>query len=220
VLFDTLALLEDPEPHSAALNMAIDEVLLRTATQPLLRCYRWARPAVSFGYFGKFAEAAAAWPGREMVRRWTGGGIVPHGEDFTCSLIVPKGEPLLRLSAAESYRAIHEAILPVLAPSLAGVALSPHSTEKISGACFENPVRHDLVVGGEKVAGAAQRRTRHGLLHQGSIQFPSLPSKFTNSLAEAFARKIEPTGMTEAWSREAESVAVTKYGADEWLRRA
>ena len=83
MIFDELTEVADPEPHDAALNMALDEVLLRRAAGPLLRVYRWARPAVSFGYFGKVADAEAAWPGREMVRRWTGGGIVPHGADVT-----------------------------------------------------------------------------------------------------------------------------------------
>ena len=36
--------------------------------------------------------------------------------------------------------------------------------------CFANPVNHDVVgPDGLKVAGAGQRRTRRGLLHQGSV---------------------------------------------------
>ena len=45
MLFEKMTEVLDPEPHGAALNMAIDEALLRTATEPLLRIYRWARPA-------------------------------------------------------------------------------------------------------------------------------------------------------------------------------
>jgi lipoate-protein ligase A len=96
-LFDHLCEVHDPEPHAAALNMAIDEALLRTAREPLLRIYRWARPAVSFGYFGKWADVHRAWPEREAVRRWTGGGIVPHGDDLTYSLIVPREHPFASL---------------------------------------------------------------------------------------------------------------------------
>ena len=38
------------------------------------------------------------------------------------------------------------------------------------GKCFVGAERDDVLVGGSKVAGAAQRRTKKGLLIQGSIQ--------------------------------------------------
>jgi hypothetical protein len=114
VLFDHLLEVHDPEPHAAALNMAIDEALLRAAREPILRIYRWEQPAVSFGYFGKWAEVQRTWPEREAVRRWTGGGIVPHGDDLTYSLIVPRAHPFALLGPLESYRAIHEALAAAL----------------------------------------------------------------------------------------------------------
>src|SRR6187402_3922001 len=98
--------MHDPEPHEAALNMAIDEVLLRTVPGPLLRVYRWTRPAVSMGYFDRIIDAEALADGRDLVRRWTGGGLVEHGEDVTYTLIVPRQHPLCTQSAAESYRLI------------------------------------------------------------------------------------------------------------------
>ena len=57
MLFEEIIEIIDPEPHDAALNMAIDEALLQTASLPLLRVYRWSRPAVSVGYFGRFDAA-------------------------------------------------------------------------------------------------------------------------------------------------------------------
>ncbi len=57
-VFERLDVYRDDVRVSAALNMAIDEALLETATIPAIRFYGWARPSVSFGYFGKFAEAA------------------------------------------------------------------------------------------------------------------------------------------------------------------
>src|ERR1700722_14928864 len=108
MLFEAIIEIIDPAPHAAPLNMAIDEALLHAASEPILRVYRWIRPAVSFGYFGRFDDVAEAWPGREMVRRWTGGGVVAHGEDITYTLIVPRGLPFFQNSARESYRLIHE----------------------------------------------------------------------------------------------------------------
>jgi lipoate-protein ligase A len=42
---------DDAEPHSAALNMAVDEALLGVIPGPVLRVYRWERAAVSFWSF-------------------------------------------------------------------------------------------------------------------------------------------------------------------------
>lgn len=218
MLIEALVWLHDPEPHSAAVNMAIDEVLLATATVPLLRCYRWERPAVSFGYFGTVSEAEAAWPGRDIVRRWTGGGIVPHGEDFTYSLIVPRDASCARIGAAESYRLIHEAVVTALgAGARATLATAPAG--RMSAACFENPVQHDLLADGAKIAGAAQRRTRAGLLHQGSVQLHPLPADFPTRLASALASGVQVRALSEETLRTAHDLATRRYATEAWLRR-
>jgi lipoate-protein ligase A len=82
-IFAELEVCKDPAPRSAAINMAIDEALLETAKIPSIRFYRWNSPALSFGYFGKFADVADYAAERDLVRRWTGGGIVFHGDDLT-----------------------------------------------------------------------------------------------------------------------------------------
>src|SRR5437016_11611684 len=78
-LFAKLDVYRDHAAHSAAMNMATDEALLEHATAPSIRFYRWHSPALSFGYFGKFSDVAVCAAERELVRRWTGGGIVFHG---------------------------------------------------------------------------------------------------------------------------------------------
>ena len=52
--------------------------------------------------------------------------------------------------------------------------------------CFANPVRADVMIDGRKIAGAAQRRTRRGLLQQGSIQGFAM----NIDLAERFAQAL------------------------------
>ena len=156
MLFEEIIEVVDPEPHHAALNMAIDEALLHAARSPILRVYRWTRPSVSFGYFGRFDSVADAWPGRDLVRRWTGGGVAPHGEDITYTLIVPRVSPFFRHPARESYRMIHEEIAGYLRRSGFAVGMAAQSSGKISDACFENPVAFDLLAGGMKIGGAAQ----------------------------------------------------------------
>src|SRR5436305_4747798 len=57
-LFTALHIYHDNAPHSSAMNMAIDEALLEHAAVPSIRFYQWHSPALSFGYFGKFADVA------------------------------------------------------------------------------------------------------------------------------------------------------------------
>src|ERR1700682_3117192 len=87
-IFRSLDVYHDESSRSAALNMAIDEALLEHASSPSIRFYRWDHLALSFGYFGKFADVANSTE-RDLVRRWTGGGIVFHGDDLTYSIVVP-----------------------------------------------------------------------------------------------------------------------------------
>ena len=219
MLFEKLTEVLDPEPHGAALNMAIDEVLLRSAVEPLLRVYRWTKPAISFGYFTKLSELGSVASGWETVRRWTGGGVVPHGEDVTYTLIVPAGHTFARLKAPESYRRIHGCIAEVLRGAGLETTLAAATAEKVSAGCFENPAEADVLAGEQKVAGAAQRRTRWGLLHQGSIQGIAHAVGFASRLAPSFAEEItqRPLGSEEVDA--ALMLAREKYASEAWLRR-
>src|SRR3954471_19035556 len=105
---------DDLEPRPAALNMAVDEALLADASLPILRFYRWRQPSLSFGYFGRYAEVESQADRREIVRRWTGGGIVPHGDDLTYSIVIPASDPWFRRSSLDVYRTSHDAIRAAL----------------------------------------------------------------------------------------------------------
>lgn len=215
MLFAKLIHVLDPEPHDAALNMAIDEALLRATLAPMLRIYRWERPAVSFGYFGKWEDAVRAWPDREAVRRWTGGGIVPHGDDVTFSLIVPRADRFFAIGPRESYCAIHECV----ARALGNASLATDAAPQTSAACFENPVQHDVLIANRKVAGGAQRRTKCGLLHQGSIQETDRAQFAADGLAEHFSSRVKAVPLPPEIRSAARDLARTKYATEAWNRR-
>ncbi|MEQ1854017.1 MAG: hypothetical protein ABMA01_20790 [Chthoniobacteraceae bacterium] len=219
MLFERLIAIHDPAPHRAALNMAIDEVLLADAREPVLRLYRWERPAVSFGYFGKIAAIEAAWPGREFVRRMTGGGAVPHGSDLTYSIIVPAAHPFAHRSPREIYRAVHETVAGVLRSAGLMPALAGEPVAAATGVCFESPVEFDLLAEGRKVAGAAMKRTRSGLLIQGSVQEIPGPDRIRERFAGAFGSHVVAAELSSAVLAAAESLAETKYGTAEWAAR-
>ena len=91
--------------------MALDEALLEAAPrlgQPVLRFYSWTEAAASFGYFQKYAEIERLTLLRPLVRRPTGGGLVPHDADWTYSLAFPPGDDWYLLRATDSYQRVHE----------------------------------------------------------------------------------------------------------------
>lgn len=218
-MLDTLHVYDDLEAKSAALNMAVDEALLVNATAPILRFYRWRQPSISFGYFGRYAEVALEADGREMVRRWTGGGMVPHGDDLTYSVVIPRTHSLFQRSSIEIYSAVHDAICRALRASGLEACLAKDAAPKISESCFANAVRADVMIGGRKIAGAAHRRSRAGVLHQGSIQRNDLPDRFHADLAEILCPRFERMALSPEIGERAAEIAETKYGTSEWLTR-
>lgn len=196
--------------------MAIDEALLQSATSPILRFYRWERSSLSFGYFGRCAEVALDFPTRDLVRRWTGGGIVLHGEDLTYSFILPRVAGHAIPAPQQIYRIIHSAIQHALAEHLQ-VSLANADAPKISDACFANAVTADVLLQGRKIAGAAQRRTRAGLLHQGSIQHEELPGGFREAFARSLGPRFSPITLGAEVMHRAEKLAAGKYATSKWL---
>jgi lipoate-protein ligase A len=194
--------------------MAADEALTMAGDLPILRAYQWRVPAVSFGYFGEYAKVISRWPGREPVRRWTGGGEVPHGEDFTYAISVPRSDSFVQHSVGESYRMIHEA----LAHCIPGAQLATSDAAQ-NPACFARPVSADVLVDNRKVAGAAQRRGRFGLLHQGSVQGVSLLNDFERNFAALLAHEVIPFQYSPTLLEKIERLADTRYGTEEWLKR-
>jgi lipoate-protein ligase A len=155
--------------------MALDEALLEAMPRlgrPALRFYSWTEPAASFGYFQKIAVVESLTSLRPLVRRPTGGGIVPHDADWTYSVAVPVSDPWYDLPAIESYRRIHEWISASFALLGLPTEVAPAAHQAAVGQCFAGWEKFDLLWRGRKIAGAAQRRTRAGLLIQGSVQPP------------------------------------------------
>ena len=155
--------------------MGLDEALLEAAPRlgrPVLRFYGWTEPAASFGYFQRYAQIEGLTPLRPLVRRPTGGGLVPHDADWTYSLAFPAGHPWYAFSATESYRRVHQWIQAAFARLGIGTKLASACSKALPGQCFQGYEMFDLLCRGRKIAGAAQRRTRGGLLIQGSVQPP------------------------------------------------
>jgi len=168
-------------------NMAWDEALLESVARlghPVLRFYGWTEPAATFGYFQKFAEVKGMTKLRPLIRRPTGGGLVPHDADWTYSLAFPPGDSWYALSAVESYRRVHEWIQLAFQKVGTTTDLASCCRKEVPGQCFVGAEKFDVLLADRKIAGAAQRRTRDGLLIQGSIQPPAGANR--SAFEEAF----------------------------------
>jgi lipoate-protein ligase A len=225
--FNALHVYHDFPSRPAAMNMAIDEALLDAAKTPSIRFYRWQSPALSFGYFGKFADIANHAAERDLVRRWTGGGVVFHGEDLTYAVVIPPSDPVFSESSRSIYAAIHAALCSALTANGECAELAPAAGVVDAGAaiidrgysCFANPVRADVMIDGRKIAGAAQRRTRRGLLQQGSIQYVDLGNGLSERFAQALSANCSEVEINRETLDRARELAEQKYGAAAWLRK-
>jgi lipoate-protein ligase A len=114
-----------------------------------------------------------------LVRRPTGGRAVLHQQDLTYSLILPLRPPWTTCSIAESYRLINMCLLRGL-ERLGLKATIARRPRQANGApspfCFSAISQYELLVGGKKVIGSAQRRFPEALLQQGSILLDFDPS--------------------------------------------
>jgi lipoate-protein ligase A len=72
---------------------------------------------------------------------------------------------------------------------------------------------------GAKICGGAQRRTRRGFLHQGSVQGCAWPPDLEERLSRLLAGRTEPFVPDGAVFARMKALAEEKYGSPDWLRR-
>ncbi|MCX6876044.1 MAG: hypothetical protein NTW21_19890 [Verrucomicrobia bacterium] len=222
VIFAKVLLWIDSVPRPGPEAMAVDEWLLETARTPVLRVYGWLGAWATLGYFGNLATAQAAIPGVQWVRRWTGGGVVDHRTDWTYTVVAPVGEALAAWRGAESYRRIHLALAAALRAETITARMSAGDEQTGAARCFENPVGHDLVGSdGRKLAGAGQRRTRQGLLHQGSVAAACAgagSNQRATTLASWLAGSWEPHNF-QVPAQLVSRLVEQRYANRDWTRR-
>ncbi|MFA7344017.1 MAG: hypothetical protein WC003_06910 [Terrimicrobiaceae bacterium] len=203
---------EDKQARTPPEQMAVDEALLLLAKCPVVRFYRWASPAVTFGYAQRYSDVPAGAGWGPSVRRWTGGGTVFHGEDLTMSLAVPGTRHLDRFQAEGVYRWIHGALLNAMEAVLPGVVLARPGDCRPGPACFQSPALNDILHCGKKICGGAMRRGKNGFLYQGSIHGKFSTASLAQSLGGSSAC-FEPAGEL---LDTAAVLAGEKYGTRAW----
>ena len=215
------------ESFNGPMQMALDEVLLRQVSMPTLRIYHWRSPWVTFGYFQEIKEVQRSFPSQPVVRRWTGGGMVSHGEEeeLTFSLMIPAWEKAATESPASFYKQLHGKFAEWIRAQLS-VSVNLAGSEDVNpgSSCFQAPANDDLLIQGRKVLGGALRRSGGGLLYQGSLKMSDIPGWDPARLsptawAAAFGDFLEPKQMTASIIREGEELVATRYGTTGWNHR-
>ncbi len=225
----------------AAENMATDFMLLQRYPREGVARYRhytWRSPSFTFGYSQKISFVRSQLPAGEAVdlcRRPTGGGIVDHRDDWTYSLVIPRGHPFEEARATQSYRAIHEALADALRAAGAAVSLKPVAEPLADGAaggpagvCFERAELFDVVHSGTgaKIAGGAQKRNKRGLLFQGSVWKPAAGGakvdweRFGADFPGRLERVLNVPSAAVPWPEFSEDELaglVEQYSSPEWM---
>jgi len=209
---DDLRLIIDP-PRDGPMNMAIDEVLLKSAANggvATLRLYQWSEPTLSLGYFQPAAERETHQPSLHcpLVRRASGGGAILHHRELTYSLALPEAS----LSANSSrllYEKVHASLISLLDELGVSAALfgagapcetAQHGNGQEPFLCFERRTCFDIVSSGVKIVGSAQRRRRGGVLQHGSILLsrsdyaPELPG-----IEQISCKTVNTARLIEVW---------------------
>ncbi|MGF1448708.1 MAG: hypothetical protein ACFB20_04770 [Opitutales bacterium] len=183
-----------------ALLDLLDAVELNGNPRAFVRHYTWAAPAFTFGLSQRWEEvrqaAQALGTGVECVRRPTGGGLVDHRADWTYALAAAPSHPFGNAPAQLAYQQLHLALAEALAACGRPATLQPCAPEKrFSGpnlACFTQPEIYDVICpqSGRKLAGAAQKRTRQGLLVQGSLDRKACALSDWKPFYEVFCEQV------------------------------
>ena len=165
----------------------------------------------------------------DLCRRPTGGAIVNHTDDWTYALVAPRGSALEEMRAVQSYRAVHEGLTAALRAQDIPAELDQTPTSNSERSlCFEKAELYDVIHAGtgEKIAGAAQKRNKRGLLCQGSLWRPTIGGAVFDweKLLEDFASRLAATlgGTVQAvpwpeWEDEELSQLTERYASPEWI---
>jgi lipoate-protein ligase A len=196
-----------------ALNMAIDEALLEmhiSSCVPIFRIYGWQPHGFSLGYSQNPASVLyvdrCEQNGIPFVKRVTGGGIIFHGDEVTYSIACSEEDIGPVNSVKDAYKLLCEFILETyrrfgLNPYF---AIENPNREKVKSTfCFSSFEDYDILIGGKKIGGNAQRRKKKVIMQHGSIpitlDMPLISKYVKEPLALA---KTNSTSLKEVLGRE------------------
>jgi len=172
--------------------MAVDAALLaaaETGAAPVLRLFRFAPPGITLGAHQQPARELDLERCRRDGVAWavrpTGGRAIFHADEWTYAFACPIDDPGWGGSLREAYDRVSALVGASLLRLGVPATLVAHGAHERGGGraatpgpraaagpaapCFASVARHEILIGGRKFVGSAQRRTSRALLQQGSV---------------------------------------------------
>jgi len=180
----------DTGKRTASENMELDAALLEdleSETDCLLHLYDWEADAVTYGHFidpKNFLDMEGVKQNNlDLAKRPTGGGIIFHNCDFAFSVLVPASSTHFSQNPLDNYAFVNKRVAWAIrqlidAPALLLPEDPTPLDEHCKSFCMAKPTKYDVMIADKKIGGAAQRKTRDGFLHQGSISLGLLPLSY------------------------------------------
>ncbi|HEY4176887.1 MAG TPA: hypothetical protein VGM90_08650 [Kofleriaceae bacterium] len=160
------------EHLSAAENMRRDDVLLARA-EPVVRLYGWKPEAVSLGNSQSAAVIdldAVREYGLDLIKRGTGGGGILHAAtEVTYAVIVPIDFEAMPRDLPGSFAFLGDGVLRSLRALGLAAQIDSQPDRTRDALCYVRQQGTNITVGGKKISGGAQRRTRTAVLQHGTV---------------------------------------------------
>jgi len=166
---------------SAAYNMELDEKIFNRYLEDgigVLRVYGWEKPSFTYGFSqnpqNEINLDKCASDGIQIAKRITGGGILFHHDEITYSFVCSKSDVGEGQGVLVSYRNICKFLIRFyeslgLAPEFALQAGSFSQRCAPHELCSASYEKYDIVIGGRKIGGNAQKRKRRVIFQHGCI---------------------------------------------------
>ncbi|PCJ16559.1 MAG: hypothetical protein COB02_15780 [Candidatus Cloacimonadota bacterium] len=162
--------------YSACQNMALDAWLLQEMQdEVILRVFEFSKPSITLGFSMKPHEWLEQIPKNiDMSKRVTGGKALVHSNGLTYAIHIPK--KMMPENLYESYKSLSQPIFDSLKAFDSNLEFSEDDLfiDKKNPICFMEHKTETICVGGAKIVGSAQKRTKNGILQHGEINlFPN-----------------------------------------------
>jgi len=182
--------------------MALDEKIFKGYLEDgigVLRLYRWQAPSFTYGFaqvpHSQINLSVCATDKVGIAKRITGGGILFHDDEITYSFVCSKSDVGEPQGVFVDYRRICGFLMRFYASlgltaafALESAGFKDHSAaHELCSAAHE---KYDLVIGGKKIGGNAQKRNRQAIFQHGSV-----PCRINWNLARKYL-KFLPDGLS------------------------
>jgi lipoate---protein ligase len=193
----------DTGVRTASANMELDAALLsdlKDEKDAILHLYDWEQDAATFGHFidpENFLNMTGVLKNKlDLAKRPTGGGIVFHNCDLAFSVLVPAVSSHFSQNPLDNYLFVNQRVVWAIEQIIQTPAhLLPDEPLPLDDSCrnfcMAKPTKYDVMIQGKKIGGAAQRKTRNGFLHQGSISIGFLPISYLHEVLAGGTKVLE-----------------------------